>query len=174
MAPIRTYTFHWPLGDDVRTLDCALGHSKPYSWVLIITSPREDEYEPREWCSMAVRSTEEPNPPPAPSGNPVIALKSYSENAGLVERVEAAGLIKHTGRRLKQGYVELDMVEILVPEEEQIKQCGSCDKWENVGDPERFKRCARCKKMYYCSQACQKNAWKWHKSVCQEGASPNP
>lgn len=35
------------------------------------------------------------------------------------------------------------------------------------------KKCSRCKKVFYCSKACQKNDWKSHKSTClnREGNS---
>ncbi|KAI0774658.1 hypothetical protein BD413DRAFT_535472 [Trametes elegans] len=42
-------------------------------------------------------------------------------------------------------------VEVNVPEEELIRACARCGKWETVGAP-RFRRCARCKGRYYCSQ----------------------
>ena len=38
-----------------------------------------------------------------------------------------------------------------------------CDVCEDVCDPSY---CAKCEKAKYCSKACQKTAWKTHKSVC--------
>src|SRR5437667_10903865 len=123
MAPIRTFDFDWPLNNgETRHLTCALGTTGPNQWILIIISPREDEYEAREWCSIAVRSVEYPNPAPSASGNQVIALKNYGENSGLLERLENVGMIRHTGRRIKQGYVYLEMVEVLVQQGELISR----------------------------------------------------
>merc|ERR1740121_512720 len=40
-------------------------------------------------------------------------------------------------------------------------RCASCGK-----DNGRLERCARCKSVLFCSHACQKKAWKWHKADC--------
>lgn len=32
-------------------------------------------------------------------------------------------------------------------------------------------RCSRCKRSWYCSQACQKKDWKFHKTICTQAAS---
>src|SRR5438046_6089513 len=130
MAPIRTFDFDWPLREEIRHLTCALGTTGPNQWILVITSPQKDEYEPREWCSIAVRSVEDPDPAPSASGNPVIALKNYSENFSLLSRLQNVGMIRHTGRKIKQAYVYLEMVEVLVPRDELIRHCAGCGLWE--------------------------------------------
>jgi len=168
MAPIRTFDIPWPVGPSTKAVTCALGTTGPASWTLIRPSRGEDEYEPREWCSLAVRASEEPFPAPTADGNPVFALKNYSENKGMLERLVGVGMIRHTGRRIPQGYVQLEMVEVLVPRDELIRKCGTCEGWEEVGQT-RYQKCSKCKMRYYCSRKCQQDDWKEHKQVCKEG-----
>jgi MYND finger len=168
MAPIRTFELTLPMEPKGGTITCALGTLGPNVWLLVRTSPSLDDYDVRECSSIAVRATEDEHPALSADGNPVIALKNYSENKGYLELLEAAGVIRHTGRRIFQGFVQLEMVEILIPMEELIKHCGACGVWEKV-DEQRFLRCSRCKSKHYCSSECQKDNWKEHKKLCKEG-----
>lgn len=169
MAPIRTFDLALPQGEQsTRAITCALGTLGPNAWLLIRTSPPVDEYNVRECSSIAVRAVEDENPAPSANGNPIFALKNYSENKGFLELFETAGMIRHTGRTIPQGFVQLEMVEVLVPKEELIKRCGACGAWEEVDEP-RFSRCKRCKSKYYCSKECQKDDWNDHKALCKEG-----
>lgn len=43
--------------------------------------------------------------------------------------------------------------------------CHGCKKFLAV---ESAMRCSGCKKAFYCSRQCQKNAWKTHKSLCSK------
>lgn len=172
MAPIRTFTLNELLSrTQTRPITVALGNHTgggTGGWVLIRTSAPADEYEPREWATISVR-TASAEPPHLTTGNAVIALKNYSEHVGLPERLEAAGMVRHTGRELKQQYVTLPLVEVLVAKEELIRRCGKCERWEEV-DAERFKACSRCKARYYCSKECQAGDWKAeHKVLCKPG-----
>ena len=50
--------------------------------------------------------------------------------------------------------------------------CAHCGEVEPMmGD---FKRCSRCKKIHYCSSACQKAHWKTHKPTCGSAAAAEP
>ena len=42
-----------------------------------------------------------------------------------------------------------------------IEECEKCVK-------SAPKKCSSCKKVYYCSQECQKQDWKFHKISCQK------
>ena len=44
-------------------------------------------------------------------------------------------------------------------------QCGQCKKSED-DDDELFRKCSRCKLVYYCSRNCQVAHWKTHKTTC--------
>ncbi|KAI0355495.1 hypothetical protein OH77DRAFT_1454873 [Trametes cingulata] len=59
------------------------------------------------------------------------------------------------------------VVEVNIPEEELVRSCARCGKWEVLDRP-RFQRCGRCKARYYCSQECQKEDWQpgYHKGEC--------
>ncbi|KAL9190508.1 hypothetical protein ACHAXT_000214 [Thalassiosira profunda] len=53
-----------------------------------------------------------------------------------------------------------------------IQQCDNCgtssdDKFNSGAAHPAFQRCARCRKVFYCSKACQKTRWKTHKKVCK-------
>lgn len=169
MPPIRTFELALPLEEQcTRNVTCALGTLGPHAWLLIRTSPPLDEYDTRERSSIAVRAVEDETPASSRNGNPIFALKNYSENKGFLELLEAAGIVRHTGRTIPQGFVQLEMVEVLVPKEELIKSCGTCGIWEEV-DELRFFRCSKCKSKYYCSKECQKDDWSEHKRLCKEG-----
>ncbi|RUS15111.1 hypothetical protein BC937DRAFT_92885 [Endogone sp. FLAS-F59071] len=46
--------------------------------------------------------------------------------------------------------------------------CKYCDKPEPTeADEESFKRCKRCRSVWYCSVECQRTDWKEHKRTCQ-------
>lgn len=45
------------------------------------------------------------------------------------------------------------------------RSCNFCGK---ARDEDTFLCCARCKRIYYCSPACQKNGWERHKKICKE------
>ena len=49
--------------------------------------------------------------------------------------------------------------------EKHGKICDSCLACAEVAV--RPRRCSACKTVYYCSQMCQKNAWKTHKQECK-------
>ena len=45
------------------------------------------------------------------------------------------------------------------------KKCSFC------AAPCKNRKCARCKKVVYCSAACQKSAWKTHKAECKPASN---
>lgn len=151
-VPIQTFTLDWPhLPNNPRPL-LAIGHTLPTQWFLLRPTI-EDEYEPREFTRLTVTATADPAPRPMPNGNPVISLKNYTENEGVLERLEQAGIVKRTGVVHEQGYIKIPMVEVLVPEEKLLHCCASetCGQWEELRKP-RFQRCSICKLTYYCSK----------------------
>lgn len=56
------------------------------------------------------------------------------------------------------------VVEVAVPEDELMRACARCGRWEATSRP-RFRRCGRCKSTYYCSrEVC------WHTVLRRMGA----
>ncbi|XP_051517732.1 ubiquitin carboxyl-terminal hydrolase 19-like isoform X1 [Myxocyprinus asiaticus] len=47
-----------------------------------------------------------------------------------------------------------------------ITKCAGCMK-PPASDDEKLKRCTRCYRVGYCNQACQKNHWHTHKTLCR-------
>ena len=43
--------------------------------------------------------------------------------------------------------------------------CATCGKHQTQL---QLKKCGRCKAVFYCSVACQKNDWKQHKTECKK------
>lgn len=57
---------------------------------------------------------------------------------------------RSTGIKSSQGMISYPLVEVLIPASEYCHACTTCGAFENANDePERFKRCARCKQAYY-------------------------
>ncbi|KAK8812196.1 hypothetical protein WA158_007430 [Blastocystis sp. Blastoise] len=47
----------------------------------------------------------------------------------------------------------------------QIHKCQKCGKYEENG--QLYKKCSKCRSVYYCSRDCQVNDWKNHKEHCK-------
>ena len=48
-----------------------------------------------------------------------------------------------------------------------VRACDAC----GAADAPELKRCARCRKVHYCSVACQRAAWPQHKRDCVAAAA---
>jgi hypothetical protein len=53
--------------------------------------------------------------PDVPLGRNEVCIKDYSENEGMAAALEAAGVIKPTGRTVRYGFVEIPVCELLGP-----------------------------------------------------------
>jgi hypothetical protein len=55
------------------------------------------------------------NLPDVPLGRNQVAIKSYSENEGMLDALVAAGVVKPTGQMVRSGYVEVPICELQPP-----------------------------------------------------------
>jgi hypothetical protein len=55
------------------------------------------------------------NLPDVPLGGNQVAIKSYSENEGLLQALIAAGVVKPTGQTVPTGYAEVAICELQPP-----------------------------------------------------------
>ncbi|KAL8292975.1 hypothetical protein RQP46_000669 [Phenoliferia psychrophenolica] len=133
------------------------------SIILLNTDPEESPV----WAVLSVLVSEDPFPGYTMDGHEMIWMKTYSENKGLFEQLERAGWIRDSTRKIQQGYATLPCVEIRLEETEMAHSCGACETFEAVTDPVRFKRCSKCKKVYYCKN----DDWKNHKMDCKDLAT---
>ncbi|KAI8817391.1 uncharacterized protein EV422DRAFT_580739 [Fimicolochytrium jonesii] len=83
--------------------------------------------------------------------------ENFSENKGAFETYTRRGIIRVIPDAiLKQGYVGVPAVELLLAEEyAHVPRNCDCRLYEQSTQP-RFQRCSRCAKAYYCSRKCQK------------------
>jgi hypothetical protein len=97
-------------------------------------------------------------------------MKRYSENVGMLELLEEAGILRRAGQTVKQSFVELIGVETVLTSGQwaNIRHNPLCGTREQLGtDAERMKYCAKCREAYYCDAECQKLDWPDHKGRCK-------
>jgi len=143
-----------------------------YSIILAIPPPKES-YIPRILTTISTIVHEDPFPAPGPNGKSRFSMKTYSENAGLLEQLEALGILRRTGISYKQGFVDIPVVEVCLEEYELVHACaahyeenGAMDcRLEIVGS--KYPRCSKCKQVYYCDAECQNQHWEIHKKDCK-------
>ena len=155
MAPplVKTFTLDWArLPRDSSPL-LAIGQNRiSMDWTLLNTNA-EGCRRPRLVVVLSKIMGTDPSPPPTPKGYPVFYIKNYTENHGILESLEACGIVRRNGELYVQGSVVFPKVELLIRERRQLQMCANelCQRWEDIrGD--RYKRCGRCKRVYYCSE----------------------
>ena len=47
----------------------------------------------------------------------------------------------------------------------KLRQCTACERSQDLGE-KKFKKCARCQQVRYCSTDCQRAHWREHKRDC--------
>lgn len=51
----------------------------------------------------------------------------------------------------------------------KCKNCKESETFRQTFQPDfRMKRCARCRKVFYCDEICQRKDWKIHKLICKQ------
>jgi hypothetical protein len=88
-----------------REWDCTLQKSRYDNDRLALSLV--DEEGPVATCTV--------NMPDVPLGRNEVCIKDYSENEGMAAALEAAGVIKPTGRTVRFGFVEIPVCELQGP-----------------------------------------------------------
>lgn len=116
-----------------------------------------DEYQDPLYA-MLTAGSQAPLEPSQDAEKKTFWMKTYSENTGLLEKLEEQGILRRTRQVEKQGFVELVAVETVLKRGEWAETCSNqeCGRRELVGDEEkRMVRCLKCKESYYCGKECQ-------------------
>ncbi|GAA6053655.1 hypothetical protein JCM3770_001682 [Rhodotorula araucariae] len=166
---IRTFKVRLQ-GDDVEHL-AALGRAgEQFVLVLAEQSARDKRgQDGAVLTAVSVLVEADPFPGLTMDGRPMIWVKNYSENAGVLEQLEKARVLRPTGSTIKQGLVNLPLAEVVISENEQAHRCAleRCEAFESVEVAERFKRCSSCRRRYYHQHA----HWPRHKTDCKDLAA---
>jgi hypothetical protein len=62
--------------------------------------------EPMARCTVLVNGY--------PMAKDTVLIKDYSENEGILRGLEAAGVVRDTGMRVRSGYVEIPVCKLLI------------------------------------------------------------
>lgn len=127
------------------------------TFVLVLPTEPADSLCPRVICILSTLAQENPFPEPGPNGRPRFSMKTYSENVGIIEQLEALGIVSRTGISYNQGFVNIPVVEVCLEETQLVHACVA--HYEEEGLPgclevvgTKHPRCAKCKQVYYCNQ----------------------
>lgn len=86
-------------------LDCTIEKSRYDNGRLALSLV--DEEGPVATCTV--------NMPDVPLGRNEVCIKDWSENEGMALALEAAGVIKSTGKTVRSGFVEIPVCELQGP-----------------------------------------------------------
>jgi hypothetical protein len=121
--------------------------------------------------AMLTAGSSAPLERPKKKGAQTFWMKTYSENVGLLEKLEEGGVVKRTGQEHRQGFVTLVAVETVLVDGQWAEVCHNntgCGRREQLEMAQtRMKRCARCRDVWYCGKECQEAGWGEHKKRCK-------
>ncbi|KIM82966.1 hypothetical protein PILCRDRAFT_819767 [Piloderma croceum F 1598] len=142
------------------------------NFALVLPTKPDDSFCPRIIYTLSTIVHEDPFPAPGQNGQPRFSMKTYSENVGVLEQLEALGILRQTGISYKQGFVDIPVVEVILKENELVYACAAHYEDNGMMDCQlevigiKHQRCGKCKQVYYCDQECQKRHWPVHKKDC--------
>ncbi|EPE25173.1 hypothetical protein GLAREA_11754 [Glarea lozoyensis ATCC 20868] len=102
--PMEMLLARYPTGSNLQNPNFMLIHARPNAF---------DEYQDPLYAALAAGSTI----PLEKSNDPLrkkFWMKTYSENEGILEKLEAEGILQRTGEEEKQGYITLIAVETIL------------------------------------------------------------
>lgn len=158
MTSFKTFNINFPeaIGSQETSAEVAL--ASIYGHFALVLPTDNSSYK-RILKTLSTIVHEDPFPAPGSNDEPRFSMKTYSENAGLLEQLEALGVLRRTGISFKQGFVDIPVVEVCLDEHEIMRACaahyeksgaaGDC-KLEVIGT--RHPRCSGCKQVFYCDR----------------------
>jgi hypothetical protein len=169
-STFKTFTITFPqaipsLGSSA---DVALASLYGNFAIVLPTEPDEDSTCPRLLYTLSTIVHEDPFPAPGPNGKPRFSMKTYSENVGVLEQLEALGILRRTGISYHQGYVDIPVVEVCLEENQLVHACAAHyedygvmgSQLEVIGT--KHPLCGKCKQVYYCDQEVSRVGSKYH------------
>ena len=154
-------TFHITFAQAIPSLgssaDVALASIYGHFAIVLPTEPDEDSLCPRLIYILSTTVHADPFPAPGQNGKPRFCMKTYSENLGVLEQLEALGIVRKTGISYKQGFVDIPVVEVCLEEHQLVHACAADYEDYGVGygleeTGTKHLRCSKCKHAYYCDQ----------------------
>ncbi|KAH8585973.1 hypothetical protein B0O99DRAFT_695923 [Bisporella sp. PMI_857] len=134
--PFGSPSTEHPLTNPMKMLLCRypLGYNVENPNLMLIHSRRNpcDEYLDPLFAAFTAGSSE----PPMPTNDPLrktFWMKTYSENEGILEQLEAQNILRRTGQVKKQGYVTLIAVETVLNKRQWAEVCSGCGRREQLG-----------------------------------------
>lgn len=129
------------------------------NFALVHPTNPDDPFCSRILYTLSTIVHEDPFPAPGQNGQPRFSMKTYSENVGVLEQLEALGILRRTGISYQQGFVDIPVVEVCLKEHELVHPCAAhyedegmigCQ-LEVIGSV-KHQHCGKCKQVYYCDQ----------------------
>ncbi|CAG8957348.1 hypothetical protein HYFRA_00010774 [Hymenoscyphus fraxineus] len=169
--PYGTPSEEHPLTNPVKLLLCQHAADNTFTnpnFLLIHAHKNPfDEYQAPMFAMLTASSDDSVRPSADPLKK-TFWMKTYSENKGILEQLEAQNILKRTGEKVNQGYVTLIGVETVLQRGQWSETCHGCGRLEQLDSVKpRMMRCGKCKDRYYCNKECQAAGWPAHKEDCK-------
>uniref|UniRef100_A0A8C1SNV0 ubiquitinyl hydrolase 1 n=1 Tax=Cyprinus carpio TaxID=7962 RepID=A0A8C1SNV0_CYPCA len=142
-------------------------HKKPVKFLVSVSKVNSSTTEVLESISRSVRNKPENLRLAEVVKNRFHRIFSPSQSLDMVTSSELLFCFEVLSKDLaKERVVLLKVQQRPQVPSIPITKCAGCMK-PPASDDEKLKRCTRCYRVGYCNQACQKNHWPNHKTMCR-------
>uniref|UniRef100_A0A8C2IB44 ubiquitinyl hydrolase 1 n=1 Tax=Cyprinus carpio TaxID=7962 RepID=A0A8C2IB44_CYPCA len=142
-------------------------HKKPVKFLVSVSKVNSSTTEVLESISRSVRNKPENLRLAEVVKNRFHRIFSPSQSLDMVTSSELLFCFEVLSKDLaKERVVLLKVQQRTQVPSIPITKCAGCMK-PPASDDEKLKRCTRCYRVGYCNQACQKNHWPNHKTMCR-------
>lgn len=157
----KTFPLQFPLPIEGIGLSADVALASVYGHYMIVlpSDPQEDSSATRPLFTLSTLVHEDPFPAPGPNGRQRFSMKTYSENEGILEKLEGLGVLQRAGNSHRQGFADIPVVEVCLEESELVHACaahvedfGPLNGYFEAAGGSRLQRCGACKQVYYCDQ----------------------